>query len=122
MTEPISVVIVDDHAEVRSGLRAYLASQPGFNVVGEAASGEEAISLATKHIPDVMLMDLLLPTFDGVEATREIKRISPGTQIIVLTSSYDDEQIFSALKAGASGCIFKDMMNHLNYHDPISKE
>jgi NarL family two-component system response regulator LiaR len=121
VTEPFSVVIVDDHAEVRSGLRAYLASQPGFNVVGEAASSEAAISLATKHTPDVMLMDLLLPAFDGVEAMREIKKISPGTQIIVLTSSNDDERIFSALKAGASGCIFKDMMKMENITDAIRK-
>jgi DNA-binding NarL/FixJ family response regulator len=109
VTEPISVIIVDDHEVVRSGLRAYFSSQPGFNVVGEAASGEEAVKLAREQIPNVVLMDLLLSNSEGLQATRSIKRISPNTQIIVLTSHDDDQQIFDALKAGANGCIFKDM-------------
>lgn len=109
MNKIVRIVIVDDHEVVRSGLRAYLSSQPGFQVIGEAATGEEAIELAKELPPDVMLMDLLLPTIDGVKTTREIKKIYPRIQIILLTSSADDELIFSAIIAGASACIFKDM-------------
>ena len=109
MTEPISIIIVDDHAVVRSGLRAYLSSSPEFLVIGESASGEEAIELAMKNLPDVVLMDLILPGIDGSKATRIMKRISPRTKIVVLTSSHDDELIFSAYKSGAHACILKDM-------------
>lgn len=109
MTDPIRVVIVDDHAVVRSGLKAYLSSQSGFKVVGEATSGEEAVDRARDHEPDVMLIDLLLPSMDGVEATRRIKVSHPKIKIIILTSFHDDELIFAALQAGATACIFKDM-------------
>jgi DNA-binding NarL/FixJ family response regulator len=109
MTEPISIIIVDDHEVVRNGLRGYLETLPEFNVVAEAASGEEALALVAEHIPDVVLMDLIMPGMDGVETTRRVKKISPRTQVVVLTSYHDDIHIFPALKAGAVAYILKDM-------------
>src|SRR5664279_2631005 len=109
VSDSISVIIVDDHEVVRNGVRSYLMTTPDFVVIGEAASGEEAIQLVTEHIPDVVLMDLIMPGMDGVETTRQIKKISPRTQIVVLTSFYDDDHIFPALKAGAISYILKDM-------------
>lgn len=109
MTATISILIVDDHEVVRNGIRAYLETLPKFNVVGEAASGEEAIKMAGELIPDVVLMDLVMPGMDGIETTREVKKISPRTQIVVLTSYHEDEQIFPALKAGAISYVLKDM-------------
>jgi two-component system, NarL family, response regulator LiaR len=109
MTQPITILLVDDHEVVRKGVRAYLDTLPDFNVVGEAASGEEALTLVTEFIPDVVLMDLIMPGIDGVETTRRIKKISPRTQIVVLTSYHEDVHIFPALKAGAIGYILKDM-------------
>ena len=114
MTDPITILIVDDHEVVRKGVRGYLDSLPEFEVVGEAYSGEEAIDLVKMHIPDVVLMDLILPGIDGVETTRIVKNISPRTQVVVLTSFHDDTLIFPALKAGAISYILKDMkMNKL---------
>ena len=109
MTEPISIIIVDDHEVVRNGLRGYLETLPEFNVVAEAASGEEALTLVAEHIPDVVLMDLIMPGMDGVETTRRVKKISPRTQVVVLTSYHEDIHIFPALKAGAVAYILKDM-------------
>src|SRR5512140_618042 len=109
MAECISVLIVDDHEVVRNGVRSYLMTTPDFVVVGEAASGEEAIKLVAEHIPDVILMDLIMPGMDGIETTRQIKKISPRTQIVVLTSYHEDEHIFPALKAGAISYVLKDM-------------
>jgi NarL family two-component system response regulator LiaR len=109
MNNPITVLIVDDHEVVRHGLHAYLETRPEFCVVGEAATGEEAIQMAQEQIPDIVLMDLILPGIDGVQATRKIKDLSPRTQIVVLTSYHEDEHIFPALKAGAIAYILKDM-------------
>ncbi len=109
MTSPMSILIVDDHEVVRNGIRAYLETLPEFNVVGEAVSGEDAISLVTELIPDIVLLDLIMPGMDGVEATRRIKQISPRTQVVVLTSYHEDVHIFPALKAGAIAYILKDM-------------
>jgi NarL family two-component system response regulator LiaR len=109
MTERISVLIVDDHDVVRQGIRAFLATQPDLEIVGEAASGEEAIRLARDHIPDVVLMDLVMPGMNGVEATRAVKRVSPRSQIVVLTSYHEDEHIFPALRAGALSYTLKDI-------------
>jgi NarL family two-component system response regulator LiaR len=108
MTESITVLIVDDHAVVRKGVRAFLDAQSGLTVVGEAGSGEEAVAQAEEHAPDVVLMDLIMPGIDGVEATRQVKKVSPRTQIIVLTSYHQDEHIFPAIRAGALSYLLKD--------------
>ena len=109
MTERISVLIVDDHDVVRQGIRAFLATQPDLEIVGEAASGDEAIRLAQEHIPDVVLMDLVMPGMNGVDATRALKRVSPRSQVVVLTSYHEDEHIFPALRAGALSYTLKDI-------------
>lgn len=112
--EPISVLIVDDHEVVRNGIRSYLDTLEDIDVVGEAESGEKAIDLVNQLVPDVILMDLVLPGIDGVETTRIVKSNSPRTQIVVLTSYHDDSLVFPALKAGAISYILKDMkMNKL---------
>lgn len=109
MTTPISILIVDDHEVVRNGVRSYLETLPQFSVVGEAVSGADAIRMVGELIPDVVLMDLIMPGLDGIETTREIRKISPRTQVVVLTSYHEDEHIFPALKAGAISYILKDM-------------
>lgn len=109
MPDSISVLLVDDHAMVRQGVKAFLVTQPDLSVVGEAGSGEEAVALAAQSIPDVILMDLIMPDMDGVEATRKVKQVSPRSQIVVLTSYHEDEHIFPALKAGALSYILKDV-------------
>ena len=101
-TESVGVLIVDDHEVVRNGIRSYLEKVSDFTVVGEASSGEEAIKLVSELIPDIVLLDLIMPGMDGVETTRRIKQISPRTQVVVLTSYHEDVHIFPALKAGAS--------------------
>jgi NarL family two-component system response regulator LiaR len=109
MSESISVLLVDDHAMVRQGVRAFLVTQPDISVVGEAGSGEQAVKLSAQYIPDVILMDLIMPDMDGVEATRRVKQVSPRSQVVVLTSYHEDEHIFPALKAGALSYILKDI-------------
>lgn len=109
MAESISVLLVDDHAMVRQGVRAFLITQPDISVVGDAGSGEDAVKMAEQYIPDVILMDLIMPDMDGVEATRRVKQVSPRSQIVVLTSYHEDEHIFPALKAGALSYILKDV-------------
>jgi len=109
MGDPISIIIVDDHEVVRNGIRSYLETLPTFHVVGEAASGQEAIALVSEHIPDIVLKNLIMPGMDGIETTRQIKKISPRTQVVVLTSYHEDVHIFPALKAGATAYILKDM-------------
>jgi NarL family two-component system response regulator LiaR len=109
MSIPITVILVDDHEVVRNGVSAFLASQPDFEVVGEAKSGTEAVDLAQRHVPDVVLMDLVMAKMDGVEATRQVKAVSPRTKIVVLTSYHQDEYIFPALQAGAISYILKDV-------------
>ncbi|MGI6206571.1 MAG: response regulator [Anaerolineae bacterium] len=109
MAEPISVLLVDDHALVRQGVRAFLDTLPDIEVIGEAGSGEEAVAFLAEQLPDVVLMDLIMPGMDGVEATRQIRRASPHTQVIVLTSYHEDEHIFPALRAGALSYVLKDI-------------
>jgi len=109
MDKPVSVLIVDDHEVVRQGVRAYLGAQAEFEVLGEADSGAAAVALAEEHVPDVVLMDLIMPGMDGVEATRKVKNVSPRTQIVVLTSYHEDEHIFPALQAGAISYVLKDL-------------
>jgi two-component system, NarL family, response regulator LiaR len=107
--ETINVLLVDDHRMVRQGLRDFLELQDDIAVVGEAASGEEGVKLVRQLLPDVVLMDLVLPGIDGVEATRQLKKASPSTQVIVLTSFTDDEKVFPAIKAGAISYLLKDI-------------
>src|SRR4029077_17856804 len=106
-TEPITVMIVEDTAVVRQGIRALLEAEGGFQVVGEAGSGGEAALLAADLAPDVVLMDLVMPEMDGVTATRLIKQNSPRSQVIVLTSYHEDEHIFPAIRAGALSYLLK---------------
>jgi DNA-binding NarL/FixJ family response regulator len=109
--EPIRILLVDDHAVVREGLRAFLALQDGFEIVGEAADGEEAIERATELEPDVILMDLVMPGVDGVSAMRELRRRTgrgSKPKVIVLTSFLDDDRVLPALEAGAAGYLLKN--------------
>jgi len=108
MTEIIRVLIVDDHTVVRDGLNALLAAEPGMEVVGSAADGIEAVRLAQELNPDVILLDLVMPRMDGVQATIEIKRNTPDARILVLTSFAENHQVFSAIKSGAIGYMMKD--------------
>lgn len=109
MSEQVTVVIADDHEIVRKGIRTTIEVDLHLSVIGEANSGEAAVQLAAELVPDVILLDLVMPGIDGVEATRQIKRVSPHTQVIVLTSYHDDEYIFPALKAGVLSYILKDV-------------
>jgi NarL family two-component system response regulator LiaR len=109
MSEPITVMIVDDHEMVRQGASIYLNTQDDIVVVAEAENGEQAVLLAREYVPDVVLMDLVMPGMDGVEATRQVKNLSPRSQIIVLTSYHQDEHIFPALQAGAISYLLKDV-------------
>src|SRR5690349_15148409 len=107
--QPVTVLIVDDHQLVREGVRTFLQKQSDITVVGEAASGQEGLRLAADLVPDVVLMDLVMPGMDGVETTRRLKQISPSSQVIVLTSFDDDQHIFPAIRAGALSYILKDV-------------
>src|SRR2546421_5676778 len=109
MPEKITIIIADDHALVRRGVRTSLDVQPALAVIGEATSGETAVRMAAELIPDVLLMDLVMPGIGGVEATRQVKQASPHTQVIVLTSYHEDEYIFPALRAGALSYVLKDV-------------
>jgi DNA-binding NarL/FixJ family response regulator len=109
--ERIRILLVDDHAVVREGLRAFLALQDGFEVVGEAADGEEAVQRAAELEPDVILMDLVMPKLDGVSAMRELRRRgghASRAKVIVLTSFLDDDRLLPALEAGAAGYLLKN--------------
>ena len=109
VTDPITVLLVDDHELVRRGVRAFLETQPGITVVAEAGGGEEAVRLAAEHAPDVALMDLIMPGMDGVEATRRLTAQSPRTNVIMLTSYHDDEHVFPAIRAGALSYVLKEV-------------
>jgi NarL family two-component system response regulator LiaR len=109
MTEQqIKVLITDDQAIVRTGIRALLATESNINVVGEAENGAEAVSQAESLLPDVILMDLVMPEMDGIEAIRHIKAHQPAARILVLTSFATDDKVFPAIKAGALGYLLKD--------------
>jgi two-component system, NarL family, response regulator LiaR len=108
MSNSVTVVIVDDHFVVREGVRALFETQPDITIVGEAASGEEAVRLCADYAPDVVQMDLLMPGLNGVEATRQIKQVSPRSQVIVLTSYHEDEHILPAIRAGALSYLLKE--------------
>jgi NarL family two-component system response regulator LiaR len=103
----IRVLITDDHKVVRQGLRFLLEQERDIEIVGEAANGEEAIDAVREQVPAVVLLDLLMPKVDGLTALREIKRVSPSTQVIILTSHHGDDQLVDAIKAGAISYVLK---------------
>jgi len=105
---PIRILIVDDHAVVREGLRALIDSEPGMTLVGEAADGVQAVQQAGSLQPDVVLMDLVMPRKDGIAAIGEIQAENPDMRILVLTSFAEDDKVFPAIKAGALGYLLKD--------------
>lgn len=109
----IRVLIVDDHAMVRQGLRTFLELQDvstlPIEVVGEAANGVEAVALAQKTQPDIVLLDLVMPEMDGIQATSKIIECSPGSRVIILTSFGEEDKVLPAIRAGAQGCLLKDI-------------
>lgn len=105
----VSVVIVDDHALIRQGVRAFLETQTGIKVIGEASSGQEALDICAGLTPNVVLMDLLMPGMDGIECTRLLKRQCPDVQVVILSSYHEDEQIIPAMRAGAISYLLKDI-------------
>ncbi|HSV85049.1 MAG TPA: response regulator transcription factor [Levilinea sp.] len=109
MSEKIRIMLVDDHAVVRSGLGAFLSVNPDLELVGEAENGEQAVTRANILKPDVILMDLMMPVMDGVAATAAIKKQNPAIQIVALTSFQEDELVQNALKAGAMGYLMKNV-------------
>src|SRR2546428_9534812 len=108
MTDKISILITDDHVLVRQGIRTFLELQTDLTVLGEADSGEAAVGMAAELVPDVVLMDLVMPGIGGVEATRQGQQGSPPSQIILLTSYHQDGYIFPALRCGAPSYVPKD--------------
>jgi len=104
----IRVLLVDDHAVVREGLRAFLELQDGIDVVGEAEDGEQALQEADALAPDVILMDLMMPNLDGVAAMRELRTRDSSARVVVLTSFLDDERLLPAIQAGAAGYLLKN--------------
>ena len=109
MSEAISVVLVDDHSIVRDGVRVYLSTQTDLVIVGEAGSGDDALQVVQETNPDVVVMDLRMPGMSGIEATRQIRRLSPQTQVVILTSFHDDTDLFPAIEAGAISYLLKSV-------------
>lgn len=107
--DKISVLIVDDHGVVRQGLRTYLELLDDIEIVAEAENGVEAVVLVRQYNPDIVLMDLVMPEMDGIEATHQVLEVSPTTKVIVLTSFAEDELVFPAIEAGAIGYLLKDV-------------
>ncbi len=112
MTTPIQILITDDHAIVREGLRTLINTEPGMEVVGEARDGNEAVQMTIKKQPDVILLDMVMPNKDGLSAIAEIKGHQPSAHILVLTSFDDDDKVFPAIKAGALGYLLKNASPH----------
>lgn len=108
MSRPICILIVDDHTVVRDGLNALISAEPGMRVIGMAGDGIEAVRLAQELQPDVILLDLVMPRMDGVQATLEIRKANPKARILVLTSFAENHMVYSAIKAGAIGYLMKD--------------
>jgi DNA-binding NarL/FixJ family response regulator len=109
MSTPIRVMIADDHPLFRDGLRAMLESEPDIELVGEASTGLEAVALAVRLLPDVVLMDIKMPDLDGIEGTRRVMAESPKTRVLVVTMFEDDESVLAAMRAGARGYVVKGM-------------
>jgi NarL family two-component system response regulator LiaR len=109
MADAIRILLVDDHAVVREGLRNFLALQDGLEIVGEASDGAEAIEQAQRLEPDVILMDLVMPGLDGIGAMRQLRVRSPASRVIVLTSFLEDERVLPAIQAGAAGYLLKNV-------------
>src|SRR3989304_1205225 len=107
VTEKIKVMLADDHAVLREGMRGILDREDGLVVVGEAGNGAEAVRLATELCPDVALMDIVMPELSGIEATKQIKQRSPTTAVLILTAYEDDRYILGLLEAGAAGYLLK---------------
>lgn len=112
MADKIRVLIVDDHEVVRQGLAAFLGVQDDIEIAGEAADGEQALTMTASLRPDVILMDLVMPRLDGVEAIRRIRADDPSARIVVLTTFADDDKLFPAIRAGAAGYLMKDVSPH----------
>jgi NarL family two-component system response regulator LiaR len=107
--EKIKILIVDDHRVVRQGLRTFLELQDDFDLIGETGDGISAVKMAKQFIPDVILMDLVMPRLDGIEATRQIKSLGQNIKVIALTSFTEDDKVFPAIEAGASSYLLKDV-------------
>jgi len=107
--EPIRTMIVDDHALFRRGLEMVLESEPDIDLVGQASDGAEAVEKAGETLPDVVLMDIRMPRSSGIEACRALKDVVPSAKIVMLTISDEEEDLFEAIRAGASGYLLKDI-------------
>jgi DNA-binding NarL/FixJ family response regulator len=107
--EPIRVLIADDHAFFRRGLEAVLGEDAGIELVGQASDGAEAVQLAGEALPDVVLMDIRMPKINGIEAARQMKEVAPSAKIVILTISDEEEDLFEAIRSGASGYLLKDI-------------
>jgi len=107
--DPIRVLIADDHALFRRGLEMVLKEEPGIELVGQASDGAEAVQMAGEVLPDVVLMDVRMPKITGIEAARQVKEVAPSAKIVMLTVSDEEEDLFEAIRAGASGYLLKDI-------------
>jgi DNA-binding NarL/FixJ family response regulator len=108
-TDPIRVLIADDHALFRRGLEMVLQGEPGLELVGQASDGQEAVQIVGEVVPDVVLMDIRMPKMNGIEAARQMKEVAPSAKILILTISDEDDDLFEAIRAGASGYLLKDI-------------
>jgi two-component system NarL family response regulator len=108
-TDPIRVLIADDHALFRRGLEMVLQGEAGLELVGQASDGQEAVQIAGEVVPDVVLMDIRMPKMTGIEAARQMKEVAPSAKIVILTISDEDDDLFEAIRAGASGYLLKDI-------------
>jgi len=109
MNNPITILIVDDYEIIRNGIRSFLETQPEFKVIGEASSGSDAVEIVTRLVPEIVLLDMSMPDMDGIQTTIKIRKVSPNTQVVILTSITDDKYIFPALKAGAVSYLQKNI-------------
>ena len=104
----INIVLADDHQAVRKGLRTLLSTEPGFNVVGEAANGREAVNIVHRQKPDVLVLDLMMPDVSGLEVTRRLSKKCPQTNIVILSMQSDKAYVQEALRCGARGYVLKE--------------